>query len=168
MDSLYYVYIHVLLLLPNTDRFRGCNWQLKKAKTIYKILNFIFVVLERGDSSLECFNQTTVYSSRAPEFIPVFSGVCVAWFLVFYVVFCRSWFFFSFGHCIVCLLITPLISSNFSSLLQVVAVWEKNDSCLFLVLQGGIMKEKCMFHDCLKNGLHVCLSFFSNSYIFVC
>ena len=102
MDSLYYVYIHVLLLLPNTDRFRGCNWQLKKAKTIYKILNFIFVVLERGDSSLECFNQTTVYSSRAPEFIPVFSGVCVAWFLVFYVVFCRSWFFFFFWplHCL--------------------------------------------------------------------
>ena len=40
----------------------------------------------------------------APEFIPVFSEVCVARSAVFYVVFCRSLFVpfpFSFGHCIV-------------------------------------------------------------------
>jgi len=38
--------------------------------------------------------EGTAYLSRSPQFIPFFSGVCVAGSLVFYVVFCRSLFVF--------------------------------------------------------------------------
>jgi len=58
----------------------------------------------------------TVYPSRAPEFIPSFSGVPSAQSLVFCVVFCRPWFFLLsylflplyFLSCDSRLLITPL------------------------------------------------------------
>jgi hypothetical protein len=39
--------------------------------------------------------EGTAYPSESPGFIPVFSGVCVAQSLVFYVVFCRSLCVFS-------------------------------------------------------------------------
>ena len=62
--------------------------------------------------------------SGAHEFTPDFSGVVVARSLVFFVVFLRLLVFFcpfSFDYCIVCtfdlqILITPLVSSNFSYL----------------------------------------------------
>jgi len=49
----------------------------------------------------------TAHPSGAPEFTPVFSGVCVVRSLIFCVVFCRSslfglLFFLSFFHCVVC------------------------------------------------------------------
>ena len=44
--------------------------------------------------------EGTAYPPESPGFIPVFSGVCVAQSLVFYVVFCRSLCgFFSYGQC---------------------------------------------------------------------
>jgi hypothetical protein len=46
----------------------------------------------------------TAYPFGAPEFIPVFSGVCVTQSLVLYVCFldrCLSFCAFSFGHCAV-------------------------------------------------------------------
>ena len=64
---------------------------------------------------VEIFNP-----SGAPEFIPVFSGVRVTRSIVYYVMFCRSFFVplsFFFGHCIVSfdlrLLITPLVLQTF-------------------------------------------------------
>ena len=50
----------------------------------------------------------TAYPSGAPEFTPVFSGICVNRYLVLYVCFVdRCLFFcpFPFGHCVVCSLI---------------------------------------------------------------
>ena len=56
---------------------------------------------------------TSVARTAYPEFTPVFCGVRVGQILVICVMFCRSLLvllLFSFGHCIVC----RLISSNFS------------------------------------------------------
>jgi len=53
-----------------------------------------------------CENKTTAYHSKAPEFIPVFSGVRVTQSLVLCVCFvdrCLSLCPFSFGHCVICL-----------------------------------------------------------------
>ena len=54
----------VLQLLPKNDCLqyaeyyvRGCTWQLKKVKTIYR---FYKLVLDKGESSLECFNVWAV------------------------------------------------------------------------------------------------------------
>jgi hypothetical protein len=47
----------------------------------------------------------TAYPSGAPEFTPVFSGICVNQYLVLYVCFvdrCLSFCPFPFGHCVVC------------------------------------------------------------------
>ena len=49
------------LLLSNTDRLqqvddyvRGCTWQLKSVKTIFRVNK-----LDNGDTNLECFNRST-------------------------------------------------------------------------------------------------------------
>ena len=50
----------------------------------------------------------TAYPSVAPEFAPVFSGICVTRSLVLCVCFvdhCSSFCTFPFGHCVVCSLI---------------------------------------------------------------
>jgi hypothetical protein len=50
----------------------------------------------------------TAYPSGAPEFTPVFSGICVNRYLVLYVCFVDRYLSlcpFPFGHCVVCSLI---------------------------------------------------------------
>ena len=84
----------------------------------------------------------TAYPSRAPEFSLVFSGVRVAWSLVFCVMFidgCSSFFFWPL-YCLTSmasdlylqLLITRLVSSNFSYSIQtmvlVFTTWLYNPS----------------------------------------
>jgi hypothetical protein len=52
--------------------------------------------------------MVTAYPSGAPEFTPIFSGICVNRYLVLYVCFvdrCLSFCPFPFGHCVVCSLI---------------------------------------------------------------
>ena len=46
------------LLKHVEDYVRGCIWQLKKIKTIYR---FHILVFDRDDSNLECFNRATHY-----------------------------------------------------------------------------------------------------------
>ena len=56
-------YKNIHLLLPNTDclqqveySVRGCTWQLKNIKTIYRFNKLVF---DRVDNSFECFNWAT-------------------------------------------------------------------------------------------------------------
>jgi hypothetical protein len=59
--TIYSIWAIVLLLQHNGDYVRGCTWQLKKIKSIYTLHK---LVLNRGDSSLECCNPVFDFTFR--------------------------------------------------------------------------------------------------------
>jgi hypothetical protein len=87
----------------------------------------------------------TAYPSGVPEFTPIFSGVCIARYLVFCVMFCKSLFVLltiltplSFY---LQLLITPLVSSNFSYSTSFVS-YNPVEGKLYV-----IRNERCLIYD---------------------
>ena len=75
---------------------RNHNPLLSSFMTYHRVCN-------KSNTTGETCGAGTDYPSVAPEITLIFSGVCVARSLIFYVMFCRSLFvLFIFGHCIDC------------------------------------------------------------------